>query len=111
RIAVERQRLAAEELPEPTFRLLAPAWVIDVGIHVRKESIFRRPRLLPGVVRLILDELHPHDRLDALEAVLPRYDQTNRRAVLIWQYFTVKADGQDRERMHRFVHAQTLGVG
>ena len=41
-------------------------------------------------IKLIL-----HDRLDALEAVLPRHHQAHRRAVLIGQRLAVQADGQD----------------
>ena len=52
-----------------------------------------------------------HDRFDAFEAVFPRCDQPQRRAVLRRQGFAVHADGQQRQRVHRLVQPQPFDVG
>src|SRR4029079_18929642 len=52
----------------------------------------------------------PDDRLDALEAVLPRHHQLDRRAVLVGHDTAVETDGQDRERMQRLAQAQLFDV-
>ena len=82
-VAVEHQRLAAQELADPAFGGLGPARMVDRRVHVRVEAVFLRRRFLPRVERLLLGELDLDDRLDVLEAVLPGHGQPQRRAVLV----------------------------
>src|SRR5688572_17440934 len=84
--------------------------MIDRRVHVGVEAVGLRILDLPGVDRRPFDEAQLDDRLDALEAVLPRDDQTNRRAVLIRQHFAVESDGKDGQRMHGFVEPQAFHV-
>jgi hypothetical protein len=91
---------------------LAPARVIDVGVHVGVEAVLlgrgRGSRWSFGICSASVDA---DDRLHALEAVLPRHHQPQRRAVLVGQLSTVEADGEQRQRVHRLVHAQALAIG
>src|SRR5207244_3206409 len=78
RIAIEHQRWPPAEVADAPLGRLAPAGVVDGRVHVRVEAVFVGCRLLPGRLRALGDEADPHDRLGALEAVLPRDDATNR---------------------------------
>src|SRR5690606_33326659 len=60
---------------EPALGLLAPARVVDVGVHVGEEAVLARLQRVPGGARGVAGELDGDDGLDALEAVLPRHDQ------------------------------------
>src|SRR5438132_1131858 len=84
-VAVERQRRAASDLADPSLRRLAPARMVDRRVHVRGEAVLAGRREVPRGRRLGLDEADAHDRLDALEPVLPRDDEAERRAVLVRQ--------------------------
>src|SRR6188472_1541699 len=70
-VAVEHQSLALEELADSTLARLAPAGMVHVRVHVRIEPVLLRRRQLPAVHRLSFGEPDLHDRLGALEAVLP----------------------------------------
>ena len=67
--------------------------------------------MLVGSDRLLLGERNADDRLDALEAVLPRHDEPDGCAVLGRQDFVVQPDGQDGQRVHGFVHSKAFSVG
>src|SRR2546428_2994412 len=110
RVAVEHERLAPAELADAPLGGLAPARVVDGGVHVGVEAVLLRRRLVPGRLRLLLGETDAHDRLRALEAVLPRDDDAHGRAVLVGEHLAVHADRQQRERVHRLVEAQSLRV-
>src|SRR5216684_5038458 len=70
-VAVEHQRRAPQEFPDaPLFRL-APPRMIHVGVYIRIESIFMLVGNVPGSGRLVLHKPDFHQRLRALEAVLP----------------------------------------
>ncbi len=60
---------------------------------------------------MLIDERDFHDRLDALESVLPRHNQADRRTVLVGQFVAIKSDGKNRERVHGFVQPQAFDVG
>src|SRR5207342_2956767 len=94
-IAIEHQRLAAQELADAAFGRLAPARMVDRRVDVRIEAVFLRRRFLPGIERLLLREPDLDDRLDVLEAVLPWHRQPQRRAVLVRHDLAVQADGED----------------
>jgi len=94
----------------PFFRL-APAWMIDRGIHVGVEAVFVGRRDVPGRRRLLLGKADLDDRLDALEAVFPRHHQPQWSTVLVGQRLAIESDGKDRQRMHGFVDPQALDVG
>src|SRR5690606_34407688 len=93
------------------FGLLAPARMVNVRVDVAVEAVLARLQPIPGGRRHALGEADGDDRLDALEAVLPRHHQPQRRAVLLRQRLAVQTGGQDCERMHRLVDAQALAVG
>src|SRR5262245_24909530 len=82
-VAVEHQRLPPEELADAPFGGLGPARMVDRRVDVREKAVFLRDRFLPRVQRLLLDEADPDDRFRALEAILPRHDDAERRAVLL----------------------------
>src|SRR5207248_1281371 len=65
---------------------------------------------IPGGVGLPRTEADLHDRLDALEAVLPGHDEAQRRAVLVGQNPAVEPDHHEGERVHRLVDPQSLDV-
>ncbi len=79
-------------------------------VHVGKEAILAGGRDIPRGARCLLQEGDPHDRLDALEAVLPRHDQPQRRAVLVGQDLPVQADDHEGEGVHGLIHSQCLDV-
>src|ERR1700691_3232959 len=98
-------------LADPSFGRLAPAWMIDCGIHVRIKAVLVGPRYIPRSRRLFLRQTNIHDRFDPFEAVLPRNHEADGRAVLVWKPLTVESYRQDSQRMHRFVDAQAFDVG
>jgi hypothetical protein len=57
-----------------------------------------------------LDEADADERLAALEAVLPRHDQPQWRAVLRRQHFAVHPEGKHRQRVLCLVHAQAFDI-
>src|SRR5262245_11778606 len=73
-VAVEHERLAPAGLADPLLGRLAPPRVIVVGIDVRQEAVLLGRVLVPRRTRLLVGERDLDDRLDALEAVLPRND-------------------------------------
>src|SRR6266851_9430821 len=83
RVTVEHQRLAREQFAQSALPCLTPAWMIDRGIYVRIETVLLRCQLVPGGCRLPFREPNAHDGLDALETILPRQGQAQRRAILI----------------------------
>ena len=85
--------------------------MVHVGVDVGVKAVLLRCRLVPRRLRLLLGQSDAHDRLRALEAVLPRDHDAHRSAVLVRQHLAVHADGEQRERMQRFVQAQPLRVG
>src|SRR5215510_3170544 len=92
------------------FGGLAPTRVVDGGIDVGIKAVLARILHVPGAGWLLLGEADSNDRLDALEAILPRHDQPDRRAILVGQRFPVEADGENGERMHGLVEAQAVDV-
>src|SRR5690606_20753140 len=103
-VAVEHQRRlpagdqrAKTAAAEHALARLAPPRVVDVRIHVRVEPVLVRRGHVPRGLRLALGEVDTDDRLDALEAVLPRHDQAQRRAVLVRQHLAVDADRKERK--------------
>src|SRR5688572_32978122 len=95
-VPVEGQGGAARELPDAALAGLAPARMIDLGVHVGVKAVFFGAGAVPSGARLLLDEADFYDRFGAFEAVLPRYYQAQRRAVLPRQGRSVQA--QDHER-------------
>src|SRR5256886_7438787 len=70
--------------------------MIDLRVDVGVEPVLLRSRDIPGGGGLSRTEADLHDRLDALEAVLPGHDEAQRRAVLVGQDPAVEPD-QDRK--------------
>src|SRR5258706_12828956 len=91
-VAVEQERLALGELADAALGRLAPPRMVDVGVDVGEKAVLGRPRLHPRRRGRLLDEADFYDRLDALEAILPRHDQADGRAVLVRQRLAVEAD-------------------
>src|SRR5207249_6402729 len=92
RVAVERERRPTAELTDPPLGGLAPPWMIHLGIDVGVEPVLAGRRLVPGGLRLLAHEPDAHDRLRALEAVLPRNDDADRRPILVRQDAPVHAE-------------------
>src|SRR6476659_2884824 len=84
-VAIEHQRWSFEEFAKPAFSGLAPAWMIHIGIHVGIEAVFRRRGKSPAVVRRLISAPDAHDGSRALEAILPRQNDTQRSTILIGQ--------------------------
>ena len=90
---------------------LGPARVIDGGVHVGVEAVLVRADVIPGGVGLLVSEVDADDGLATLEAVLPGDDDADRGAVLVGEGVAVGAEGEEREGVHGFVHAEAFGVG
>src|SRR4030067_1356004 len=84
-VAIEWQRRTLSEFAETPLLGLAPARVIDCRVHVCIETVLTRRGLAPAGGRLLLGETDTHDRLAALQPVLPRHHQPQRGAGLIRQ--------------------------
>src|ERR1700720_4135982 len=95
-VAVEHQRVPAEDFAEAAFLGLAPARVIYCGIHVGIESVFGGGHAAPSGWWLTFHKFDFHDGLDALESIFPRDHHAHRSAVLIWQRFSIHADAEER---------------
>src|SRR5262245_11873150 len=89
-ITVEQQRRLALAGADELFRRLAPAWMRDLRIDVGPEAVFRRLQRLPVALRPLVGEGEAHDRLDRLEAILPRHRQPDRRAHLLGHRLAVR---------------------
>src|ERR1051325_8401516 len=100
-VAIKRKRFALQEFSDAPLGRLAAARVIDLGVDVGIEAVIRRSGLHPRGRRLLLAEANLHDRLDALESVLPRHDDADRRAVLIRQRLALKPGAEGREAIGR----------
>src|SRR6266404_6732756 len=89
-VAIEQQSLVRlEKFREAAFASLAPARMVDFGIHVGVEAVLLRGIKIPRSGRLVFDEADFHQRLDALESILPRDDHAHGSAVLIGQGFAI----------------------
>src|SRR5262245_46227953 len=85
--------------------------MVHSRVDVRIEPIFIWRLLHPGSRRLFVNETDLGYRLDASEAVLPWNDQPDRRAIWIWKrLFAIESNGQDRQRIHRLIQAQTFNI-
>src|SRR5688500_454672 len=82
-VAVEQDRRLALVGADDLLGGLAPARMRDLGIHVRPEAVFGRLQRLPVALRALVGEVEADDRLDRLEAVLPRHGEPDRRAHLL----------------------------
>src|SRR5436309_144752 len=61
--------------------------------------------------RLPVGEFNADDRLRTLEAIFPRHDQPDRRAVLFEQGMPVHAACQEGQFIRRLSQRQPLGIG
>ena len=84
--------------------------MVDRGVDVGIEAVFARSGQFPRGLRLLLGKADFHDRLSALEPVFPWHHHPHGRAVLVRQRFAVKAEREQRQRMHGFVHAQAFHI-
>src|SRR5688500_2912098 len=79
-IAIEHERFLPPAqraaFADYTFTGLRPARVIHLRVHVGVEPIFIRGHDLPGVARLLRDEVDLHNRFAAFETIFPRHDQS-----------------------------------
>ena len=91
-VAVEHERFAADEIADAALGRLGPARMIGRRIHIGPEAVFGRDLRVPGRCGLVFGKRDAHDGFDGLEAVLPRHNKANGRAVLIKQRLTVGAD-------------------
>jgi hypothetical protein len=98
------------ELADAALARLRPARVVDGGVHVGVEAVLVGRRVVPRRARLPVGEADLDDALHALEAVLPRHDEAQRRAVLVGHRPPVHPGDEQRERVHRLVEAQRLDV-
>ena len=85
--------------------------MVYFGIHIGVEAILARLRHVPAGQRLLLGEANGDNALDALESVLPRYDEPQRRPVLVRQYLAVETHCQDRQGVRCFLYGQAFAVG
>ena len=85
--------------------------MIDFGINIRIKTVLRRRSLGPRCWRLFFREADANDRLDTFKTVFPRYDQAQRRAVLIRQIDSIHPGRHNRQRMHCFLNRKPLNVG
>src|SRR6266567_892506 len=112
-VAVEHESSAAlvvERQADAALGILAPAGMVHAGIHVGVEAVLLGSLLIPGGGRLLVEEAHRDDGLGGLEAIFPRHHDAHRRTVLVGQHFAIEPEGEQRERVHGFVHAQAFGI-
>src|SRR6266481_9103039 len=110
-VAVEHQGLVGlEEFGEAALASLAPAGMIDFGIHIGIEAVLLRGIEIPRSGRLVFDKTNFHQGLDALESIFPRQDHAHRSAILVWQRFAIHADAKKRKRVHGVVKAQAFNI-
>src|SRR5258706_4396210 len=116
-VTVEHQRrpnsLTEKRIPRFADALLAglaPSRMLDRRIDVRVEAVRLGPRLHPRAHGLFFDESDRDDGFDALEAVLPRSDQSQRRSIRIGQWLSIYAECDQRQRIHRFVESETFHI-
>ena len=95
-VAVVRQRRSAFAGIDQFLRRLRPAGMWRVWVDVRRKVVFPGAVAIPESCRPFGGEFDLDDRLDALETVLPRHDEAQRRAMLFGQRMTVDAGGEDR---------------
>src|SRR6266481_698092 len=110
RIAVENDSRSCENLTQSPLPRLAPTWMVDVRIHIRIETVLAGRVAVPCHRWLRFLKAYFDDRLDALVAVFPRDDHTHGRAVLRWERLAIHSKTQQRQRIHRFVEAQSLHI-
>ena len=113
-IAIEHQRFlfaGKNTAADTPFSRLAPSWVIHGRIHVGVKTVLPSSGHVPAGLRPRRHEFDLHDTLNALKAVFPGHDQTNRRAVLIRDRLTVNAHCQNRQGISGFGDRQAFTVG
>src|SRR6185312_3391856 len=80
-VSVEDQRRPPLAGADHLLARLAPARMRHRRIDVGPEAVFGGLQRLPQADRPLLHEREAHDRLDRLEAVLPRHREPQRRAL------------------------------
>src|SRR6266404_3217244 len=110
-VAIKHQGGTPSRFTDALFGGLAPAWMVHVRVHIGKETIFMWRILVPSGAGLQRQKLDFHERLDALETVLPGNDQADGRAILWRQCAAIQSAGQQCQRVHRFIHSQALYIG
>src|SRR6516164_9832255 len=73
---------------------LAPAWVINFGVHIGQKTVFAGGDLIPQCPWLISHKIDSCDRFSALESIFPGNHQADWRTVLILERFPVNARGK-----------------
>src|SRR5271169_1197553 len=104
-VAVEDYRRPCEDFSEAAFLGLAPARMVNVGINVGVETVFRGGIAIPGGGRLFFLETDFHQGLDALVSIFPGNDHADRSTVLWREGVAVHADAKKGKRVHGFVEA------
>ena len=110
-VAVVLDRGEAFSRAEHPFGGLAPARVSDFGFDVGFKAVLARVDDVPERAGRLARERDADDRLAALEAVLPRQDESHRGTVLFRERFAVDARREQRQFVRRFGKSQALGVG
>ena len=110
-VAVEQQRRLALVGADDLLGRLAPARMRDLRIDVGPEAVFGRLQRLPVALRPLVGEGEAHDRLDRLEAVLPRRREPHRRAHLLRHRLAVGAGDHEGELVGRLRHGQPFDIG
>src|SRR4029077_18570623 len=83
---------------------------VDTWVHVGIKAEVVGIRFVPCGQRLVVRETDLHDGFRALESILPRYNETNGRAVLVGQGCAVHSEAKQCQRVHGLIHAQTFYV-
>src|SRR6476661_5991655 len=94
-VTVEQERRPPLAGADDLFARLAPARMRHLRIDVGPEAILRRLQCLPHALRTLVGETETHDRLDRLEAVLPRQGEPQRCTVLPRERMSIGAGDEE----------------
>ena len=112
-VAVEHEGgalLGVEGLTDAALVFLAPSGVVVVGVDVGVEAVFVGGLVVPTGGGLRGEEFDGDDGFGGFVAVFPGNGEADGGAVLVGEDVSIEAEGEQGERVHGLVHAETFRV-